>query len=839
MKRSVKRRSGRTAKHAIHVAPHALIQQGVALHQTGRLAEAESVYRQLLALGQDPGVLHLLGVLLSQTSRAGEGVELIRRAVKLAPSVADFRANLAGVLGSLGRHEEAAEELRAALKLRPGDPHALNNLGAALEHLERTDESVAVLKEAVDRHPDFAEAWANLSNALRKNGNAVEAVDAACRAVALKPDMAEGWHALGAGLQDKGTGGQGDEGTWERGTQSAIPQHSAPSTQHLPPLDEAIFCLRRAVALRPEHVESHVSLAGALLLRGDWEEGFREHEWRRREARFARPHGKPWDLSTTCGRPEEDLAGKRLLLFAEGGLGNAIHYVRYVPMLTKWAAEVIVECHPALAPLLRQVKGIGPVIGFGEKVDSYDLYCPLPSLPALLTSTSSVEPGRRGTPPTVEAPYIEPDPARVDRWRERLDALCPRVPLSPCPPVPLSAFRVGVNWLAEQGTAWGRRRSIPLEQFAPLAAVPGVKLVSLQKGWEPVELDAGTRRHGDAGISATNGVRSSGPLSAPPRLRVPVSVLLGLDDDGGAFLDTAAVIRNLDLVITCDTSIAHLAGALGAEVWVALGAAADWRWMLDKGDTPWYPTMRLFRQRREGEWGPAFERMAECLSTRRRGDAETRGPGEAEFNSAIGNRQSAIPETQHPALGTAHREAFQRIYEQELWGGGSGHGSRRTTTEPYRNLLQQLLPDKQVERVVDLGCGDWQFSRLIDWEGIEYHGVDVVPAVIEANRQMYGRPNIAFECADIRTWQAPDADLYILKDVLQHWPDRDIKALLSRMAGRPMLITNSAPTADHIDLDLPGDFRPLDVRRPPFNCAARELLRYGSISGDGKLVVLT
>ena len=813
MKRSAKRRSGRTAKHAVQVAPHALIQQGVALHQTGRLAEAEATYRRVLSTKQDPGVLHLLGVLLSQTSRAGEGVELIRRAVKLAPNIPDFRANLAGVLGSLGRHEEAAEEPRAALALRPGDPHALNNLGAALEHLERTEESIAVLKEAVDRHPDFAEAWANLSNALRKNGNAVEAVGAARRAVQLKPDMPEGWHALGGALQER-------------------PSPCPPSPCPLPggeggALDEAIFCLRRAVALRPEHVEAHESLASALLLRGDWEEGFREHEWRRREARFARPHGRPWDLSTTCGRPEEALAGKRLLLFAEGGLGNAIHYVRYVPMLAQWAAEVIVECHPALVPLLRQVKGIGPVIGFGEPIDSYDLYCPLPSLPALLTSTRSlrsehsgsktVEPGRRGTP-TVEIPYIEADPARVVRWKQRLDAESPPSPSGRGQSEGAAALiRVGVNWLAEQGTAWGRRRSIPLEQFAPLAAVPGVQLVSLQKGWEP--------RPSPCPLPEGEGIQAAVP-------HFPVSTLPGLDEEGGAFLDTAAVIHNLDLVITCDTSIAHLAGALGAQVWVALGAAADWRWMLDTGDTPWYPTMRLFRQQREGEWQPVFERMAECLTTRGQGDN-----GIPSIPSvSICDPSVAITSALRPC--TAHREAFQRIYDHQLWGGGSGHGSRRTTTEPYRQLLQRLLTGKQVERVVDLGCGDWQFSRLIDWDGIQYLGVDVVPAVIEADRRTHSAANIAFQCADIRTWHPPDADLYILKDVLQHWPDRDIKALLSRMAGRRMLITNSAPTADHIDLDLPGDFRPLDLRRPPFNYAAQELLRYQSIPGDEKLVLL-
>ena len=801
MKRSAKRRSGRTAKRAVQAAPQPLIQIAVEHHQAGRLSEAESFYRRVLLQNQDPGVLHLLGVLLSQTSRAEEGVELIRRAVRLAPAVPDFRANLAGVLGSLGRHEEAAEELRAALALRPGDPHALNNLGAALEHLERTDESVAVLKEAVGRHPDFAEAWANLSNALRKNGNAIEAAGAARRAVRLKPDLPEAWHSLGAALQD--TPASGGLSPCPDSTELvAGPVSLSPCPSSRERLDESIFCLRRAVALRPEHVESHVSLAGALLLRGDWEEGFREHEWRRREARFARPHGKPWDLSTTCGRPEEDLAGKRLLLFAEGGLGNAIHYVRYAPMLAQWAAEVTVECHPGLVQLLRQVKGISPVIGYGEKIDPYDLYCPLPSLPALLS--------RRGTPPTVDVPYIEPDPARVERWRQRLDELCPHVPLSPCPPVPLPGFRVGINWLAEQGTAWGRRRSIPLEQFAPLAAVPGVQLVSLQKGWAPPPQ----------------------PRAAVPH--VPITVLPGLDEDGGAFLDTAAAIRNLDLVITCDTSIAHLAGALGAPVWVALGAAADWRWMLDKGDTPWYPTMRLFRQQREGEWELVFERMAECLTARQPSPcplASGEGGG-AEFNrrSAIGNRQS---------LSTSHLEPFQRIYEQQLWGGGSGHGSRRTTTEPYRQLLQQLLAEKQVRRVVDLGCGDWQFSRLIDWEGIQYLGVDVVPAVIEANRKMYGRPNIAFECADVRNWQATNADLYILKDVLQHWPDCDIKAFLSRMADRRMLITNSAPSADHVDLDLAGEFRPLDLRRPPFNCAAQELLRYQSIPGDEKLVLLT
>jgi len=246
-----------------------------------------------------------------------------------------------------------------------------------------------------------------------------------------------------------------------------------------------------------------------------------------------------------------------------------------------------------------------------------------------------------------------------------------------------------------------------------------------------------------------------GPGLAPPlpegegrdAEKVQVIALPCLDQEGGAFLDTAAVIQNLDLVVTCDTSIAHLAGALGAPTWVALGAAPDWRWMLDRQDTPWYPTMRLFRQHADGDWAGVFERMAQSLVTwtcgsphpalSQRERVEMRQERGAELTCALNqSRSDALPGA---AAGAGHRETFQQIYDEELWGGGSGHGSRKTSTAPYRQLL----------------------------------------------------------------------------------------------------ITNSAPGAAHVDLDMPGQFRPLDLRRPPFNFAAHELLRYESIPGDEKLVLLT
>lgn len=256
-----------------------------------------------------------------------------------------------------------------------------------------------------------------------------------------------------------------------------------------------------------------------------------------------------------------------MLLLSEQGLGDTIQFVRYAAVLKERGARVVLECQSRLAALMRTVAGVDQVVARGEPLPPFDVHARLLTLPGMLGTTPDTAP--------AAVPYVGAEPARVAEWRERLDGMGP-------------GLKVGIAWQGSKGYKGDRLRSVALREFAPLALVDGVRLVSLQKGHGAEQLDDGNAQFS-------------------------VLRLEGLDEASGAFVDTAAVMRCLDLVVTTDTSIAHLAGALGVNVWVALQRVPDWRWMLDREDSPWYPTMRLFRQRRAGAWPDVFARMADGL----------------------------------------------------------------------------------------------------------------------------------------------------------------------------------------------------------------------------------
>ncbi|MFI5378432.1 MAG: tetratricopeptide repeat protein [Tepidisphaerales bacterium] len=376
-------------------------------------------------------------------------------------------------------------------------------------------------QQAVQLRPGVHQVWANLSNGLLQTHDVSAALEASREAIRLDRSYAPAHKAYAAALAESGEPAQACE------------------------------AFREAIRLHPEYAEAHASLGLVLLSLGDYENGWREHEWRRRlPGKLWQREGKAWDGT--------DPFGQALRLYTEGGLGNTIQFIRYAPVLAAMGAIVTVECQPGLVNLLKTVKGIRQVVARGESLPHHDRHCPLMSVPAVLKTTIQT------IPATV--PYLEADPSRAERWAGVLEKK--------------DGLRIGICWQGEQKLVYRRNRSIPLSVFAPLSRVPGVRLISLQKGC---------------------------PLDAD----FPVAELPGLDESGGAFMDTAAVVKHLDLVITCDTSIAHLAGALGVPVWVALPVVADWRWMVDREDSPWYPTMRLFRQDKPDDWAPVFQRMAE------------------------------------------------------------------------------------------------------------------------------------------------------------------------------------------------------------------------------------
>jgi tetratricopeptide (TPR) repeat protein len=562
-------------------------------HRAGRLAEAEPLYRQILA--HDPAAAdawHFLGALYLQSARFGEAVEHLQRAVALRPAASDFYSHLGAAYSGLARHDEAIAALRRAVQLAPRSASAHYNLGTALRNAGRLDQAVASFQHAVAADPQGAEAFYNLANTLVELERLDEAEVAYRQALAARSGYLKAMTNLGNLLCRRE---RIDEALAMFEAAVAADASYAPAQLNLGTIlrdvgryDEAIASLRRAVALDPASAEAHNVLGTALQSQARWPEaqacyqqalrlnpelgdahfssatfrirqgdvqgGLAEYEWRLQckgfcERRFNAPR---WD-----GSP---LAGRTILLHAEQGLGDTLQFIRYAADVKAQGATVVVECQKPLAPLLATVAGIDALVAAGEALPAYDLECSLMSLPHKLGLSETQ---------LARDPYLVASRERVERWRGELAAI--------------DGFRIGVCWQGNAKHVFDRQRSFALERLAPLAAVPGVRLISLQKGAGSEQLAACPFEVIDLG----------------PRL-----------DEGGAFLETAAVIANLDLVITSDTAIAHLAGGLGAPVWLALSAHCDWRWMLDRSDSPWYPSMRLFRQSQLGHWDEVFARVA-------------------------------------------------------------------------------------------------------------------------------------------------------------------------------------------------------------------------------------
>ena len=321
------------------------------------------------------------------------------------------------------------------------------------------------------------------------------------------------------------------------------------------------------------------------LTRGDFERGWPSYEWRWNQPdSIGRSFTQPfWD-----GSP---LGGRTILLHAELGLGDTIQFIRYVPLVKERGGSVIVECQSALMKLIASAAGIDQLVARGLPLPPFKVQAPLLSLPRIFKTTLDAIP--------AEVPYLHPDAALVDYWRRELRT-SDKTPADLGP-----SFKIGIAWQGNPKYGHDQQRSIAFTHFARLAGVNGIQLISLQKGFGSEQLQCSHHASRDDGESAK-----------PSTTAKVIDLGRRLDETSGAFMDTAAVMVNLDLVITSDTAVAHLAGALGVRVWVALPFIPDWRWLLERQDSPWYPTMRLFRQRRLGDWADVFHRIALELSAR-------------------------------------------------------------------------------------------------------------------------------------------------------------------------------------------------------------------------------
>ncbi len=648
-----------------------LLPRAVQLHQTGEIEQAREIYQQILR--QEPNHLHalnLLGLAGWQTGRHAEAVEYLERAIAIDPNQAAFYGNLAEARRGLGQIGQAIECYAQAVRLQPsavvvhinlgtllqqaGQPeHAIASYGRALEldpqnvlaryHLgkafeqqgkpqpaescynqvlesvpehvpslealaallkargdlagavqlyeralrpepqiashhfdlgnvyqlsRRWNEAVACYRRALDINPQYSEAFSNLVNALRELNQLDEALICAERAVQLRPESAPSANNLAVVLQDMGR------------------------------LDEARKQFERAVLLDPKKAELHLNLGVVLKDQGHWDEALAKYDealqiqpghahtlcsrgvallslgrlaegWTGYEHRIGLPQFDT--LSFPQPRWEgTPLAGRTLLIHCEQGFGDTLQFIRFVKPAVERAGEgkIVLAAQPELMPLLSQ-SGYAGLVSKEQPLPAFDVHVPLMSLPQLLGVELDTLP--------CEAPYLAVEQVRVDKWREELKKY--------------SGFKIGIGWQGRPDFRGDRLRSISLETFAPLADVAEVRLISLQKGPGSEQLGAGLHRFDVVDLGDE------------------------IDRTASRFMDTAAVMQSLDLVVTSDTALAHLAGALGVRVWLALSAAPDWRWMVEREDSPWYPSMRLFRQSRLGDWTDVFERMAAELRT--------------------------------------------------------------------------------------------------------------------------------------------------------------------------------------------------------------------------------
>jgi tetratricopeptide (TPR) repeat protein len=539
------------------------IEEGVTLQRQGRLAEAEKIYTRILKnLPDQFETLQLLAELKMQRAKPGEALRLMTAAVAARPDSADAQIHLGHVLRALKRDTDALVSYERALAIEPRNIEALGNRGDILLTLRRPAEALACFDTVLGMSPQHSAARSNRGVALAALNRSEEALIDFETVIASAPNAMT--------LFNYGT------------SLAALNRHARAliAFDHVLSLDsnhvgafngrgvslsalnrhvEAIASFDRALAVDPNHADAHFNRALLLLAVGDYRRGLAEYEWRWKRSGAPAPHnfGRPlW-------RGEYPLVRRTILLHAEQGFGDTIQFIRYAVLLARSGVKVILEVHGPLKPLLSRLEGCEAVIRLGEARPGYDVHCPLGTLPQAFKTELATVP--------ADIPYLFVDNGRASRWRPRLEAFGSR--------------RVALVWAGNINHPNDHNRSIPLEKLRPLWSGEGARFVSMQRDL----------RAGDEEILAT-------------------SPVLHLGGELTDFDDTAAVLDLCDLVITVDTSVAHLAAAMGRPVWILLPFFSDWRWMATGDSSPWYPAARLFRQPRPGDWESVIARVTSELA---------------------------------------------------------------------------------------------------------------------------------------------------------------------------------------------------------------------------------
>ncbi|MDR3530489.1 MAG: tetratricopeptide repeat-containing glycosyltransferase family protein [Rhodopila sp.] len=548
-------------------ADEAKLRLGIDLHQQGRLGDAEKLYRDILQRNpKRSDALYLLGIIALATRKYQRAADLIGRSIQQNPHFPPAYCNRALALAQMKRHAEALANYDKAVALNPDFAEAHYNRGMLLRDLGRHTEAIASFDKAIAIRPNDAEAHNNRGNALNDIKHHAEALASLDRAIALKPDFAAAHCNRGNALTGLKRPAEAlasyDRALALRPDFAEAYCNRGDALHELKRPDAALASFDWALALKPDFAEAHFGRSLTLLAMGRYEEGFREHEWRHRRSNpeSIRSFARPLWLG------EKDIGGKTLLIQPELFLGDMINFCRYAKLAEAKGAKVILAVQE---PLRRLLTSLGPaitIIGESDQPGPFDYHCPLMSLPVAFGTTLETVP--------ASVPYLHAETERLESWKRKLGE---------------HGFKIGICWRGSAASVQ-MDRTFPLARFFDVSRLPHVRLISLQTG---------------AGVEE---------LAQMPGGMCVEDFAVESEDGLRPFVDTAAIMENLDLIITADTAIAHLAGALGRPAWVVLKEVPDWRWGLEGDVTPWYPTVRLFRQKTRDDWDGVFADIHAALT---------------------------------------------------------------------------------------------------------------------------------------------------------------------------------------------------------------------------------
>jgi tetratricopeptide (TPR) repeat protein len=528
-----------------------------------RLDEAIACYRKAIEIDTNfDDAYYNLGITLEDTGNFDEALSAYKNALHINPQNADVSNNIGTILQKKEEFDEAILYFKKALQINSQYFLAYHNLGNTFQKKNQPDEAIIYYQKALQLNPKSSDTYFNLGTAFTEKGQYDKAIDNFQKALQLNPKNSEAYYNLGITLTEKG---KYEEAIASYKNALQMNPNNAKVCNNLGitymgkgHVDEAISCYRKSIQIDSGDAEAHWNLSLALLLSGNFKEGWKEYEWRLKVKEFhQRIFSQPlWDGS--------EILGRTILLYSEQGFGDTLQFIRYAPLIAQRGVKVIVECQKELYSLVQTVDGVEQVIVRGAPLPDFEVRCPLLSLPFILGTTLENIPS--------SIPYIKIEKLLKDKWLIKIQNDDSKV-------------KIGLVWSGNPIDREDRNRSFALEVFSTLSQFENINVYSLQ--------------FGEAAKQTKN----------PPKgLKI-----MDYTNDICDFSDTAALIDNLDLVISVDTAVAHLAGALGKPVWTLLPFAPDWRWLLNREDSPWYPTMRLFRQSKHGDWKSVIAEVSDEL----------------------------------------------------------------------------------------------------------------------------------------------------------------------------------------------------------------------------------